>query len=97
MVGVHQHCLFTQPAVTLHISVQHGQSTSYLHKQRYFVEVVGNPLASGYLLQGSVLLVGQQGERPAIWRLLHHVVGIDRLHVGISCQLQSICVVQFLQ
>jgi hypothetical protein len=43
------------------------------------------------------VLVSDEGERPVVWSLLHHVVGVDGLHVRVGSQLQSISVVQFFQ
>jgi len=67
------------------------------YQQFYLVSIVKDPLRMRELLQAAIFLVGQKGESPVIRSFLHHVICIDRLHVRICSQLESIGVVQFFQ
>jgi len=42
-------------------------------------------------------LVGHQGQRPVVGRLLHHAVRIDGLHVRVGGELEAVGVVEFFE
>ena len=70
---------------------------AHFYQQFYLVSIVKDPLRMRELLQATIFLVGQKGEGPVIRSFLHHMICIDRLHVRICSQLESIGVVQFFQ
>lgn len=74
--------------------MQHYQSSTHFYESIDLVLRADEPLTLSLVAQSMILFISDKSECPKARVSLFHCIGVNRLHIGVSSELESIYIIQ---